>query len=88
MPISVFSVIPMLRIWTKKEAYVKRNGTGLGGIRNADTRSLAVCAEVDFCSYTVDKTILSLCMGKGQVAPSTILRINRQELLEKLKTDR
>lgn len=76
-----------LQLWTRKEAYVKRNGKGLGGIREADTLSLRVNEEVDFFEYTLGETLVSLCVNKGRCAPAAIAIPDNRELLEKLKNN-
>lgn len=74
-----------LRIWTRKEAYVKRNGKGLGGIREVDTLSRQISDEVDFFAYTVDKTLVTLCTGKGRGAPDAIKMTCNKALIDQLK---
>lgn len=70
-----------LRIWTKKEAYLKFVGTGLsGGLREADTTRPDVLGVV-FTEYTVDgapDAVVTLCVKKSVSAganPTCLERI-------------
>lgn len=53
-----------LRLWTQKEAMVKQNGCGIGGIRDADTQT-ACERGLLLASYTQKDVLLSVCAPKG-----------------------
>ena len=50
-----------LRIWTRKEALAKWLGTGLSGLREADTTVAESMYGIRFWEYSMDDTVLSLC---------------------------
>ena len=77
-----------LRIWTRKEAFLKRTGKGLCAIREADTCALGVDREVDFAEYTLDGTLITLCVKKGNVAPRAISVLTKRELYDRLSKKR
>lgn len=54
-----------LRIWTAKEALVKRSGAGLAGMRQADTRSPGCSVQ----TFTHSSCILSVATAKPEPLP-------------------
>ena len=61
-----------LRIWTRKEAYVKYTGEGLKSLSKIDTIFLANDEEVRFFDYRIGDILLSLCASRGTEAPKEI----------------
>lgn len=61
-----------LRLWTRKEAYVKRTGEGLRQMRQIDTYALAE-GEVSFFEFWIKNTCLTLCSGAEAGACDNIL---------------
>ena len=60
-----------LRIWTGKEAIVKRNGKGLSGLVGCDVTELE--RNVRLAEYYVNETIITLCCHAESEPPSDIL---------------
>ncbi len=58
-----------LRLWTRKEAYVKRTGEGLCALKNADTVALESSEAVTFASFLFADTVLTLCLPHGAPIP-------------------
>ncbi len=57
-----------LRVWTRKEALLKLNGTGLGGLAHADTVTALESGRVTFCELSLCGAQVSLCV-EGSICP-------------------
>ena len=54
-----------LRIWTRKEAYVKYIGEGLRALSKIDTEMLTNEGNIRFFDYRVDDILISICVPVG-----------------------
>lgn len=61
-----------LRIWTRKEAYVKMTGEGMRDLQRTDTVALAKAGNCSFYEYRVDGVFVTICAPRGTVFPTEI----------------
>ena len=61
-----------LRIWTRKEAYVKRMGTGLRDLSALDTASVTDCR---FAEYRLEDTCITLVCAPNECPPEEICMV-------------
>lgn len=65
-----------LRLWTRKEAFLKQTGMGLRGLSEADTENAA--GMVQFAEYRIGDSLISLCAAKGTVLPRSVQMLSEQ----------
>ncbi len=73
-----------LQIWTRKEALVKWIGTGLAGLRDADTSTAEAQYGVRFCEYHEGDAVITLCTHATGELPNGVRMLTRDEIEELL----
>ena len=62
-----------LEIWTRKEAFLKWTGEGLRGLRGTDVVEAEALYTVQFCDFSTDDTIITLCCEAGKEPPAELI---------------
>ena len=65
-----------LRIWTRKEAFLKWTGEGLRAVKREDTSEAEEKRDVKFYDFSTEDTIVTLCCDADAQPPKNLIWIN------------
>lgn len=69
-----------LQIWTRKEALVKWTGSGMRGLRHADTVRAGERYGVKFTEYRIDNMLVALCSAADAEPPHDVQLLSVSDL--------
>ena len=67
-----------LKIWTRKEAFLKWTGEGLRGIRNTDVTEADALYAVQFHDFSTDDVIVTLCCDDEAEPPAELIWVDEK----------
>jgi 4'-phosphopantetheinyl transferase len=62
-----------LKVWTRKEAFLKWSGEGLRAVKSADVTEVEETQSVRFHDFSTDDTIITLCCNAEAEPPTELV---------------